>query len=351
MKKLLKLSLQFFGGEGAGAGASGAGSAGEGGGQASGVDATAAAEQRLREMGVPEGKAKQRASKFASRMPSAEAPKATNVATAATSDSTPTEEGKDTNVPTTRMSWDDIKRDPEYKRAYDNDMQRAIMARVKAEKAKSQPASEALAAMTPAIELMARKYGLDAKNMDYKALAEAISNDDAYYEQKALEMGTSVETARRFEQLEREVERYKEAENITIQQQANRNYIMRLDQQAQAMKVMFPGFDLRTELQNPAFKRLVDPKIGLSVEDAYYTVHRKEIEAAQMQVAAQKTAEKISNAIQSGSKRPDESGSSSQAPSVSMFDYRKASPKQREDFKKSLREKWAKGEKVYPGQR
>lgn len=343
MKKLLRLSLQFFGGEGAGAGASGAGSAGEGGGQASGVDATAAAEQRLREMGVPEGKAKQRASKFASRMPSAEETKATDVATAATNDSTPTEEGKDTNVPTT-MNWDDFMAIPENNKR----MQTTIQSRLKSEKASSQAMREAMEAMTPAIELMARKYGLDAKNMDYKALAEAISNDDAYYEQRALELGTSVETAKRIDQLERAEERRKAQDAINLEEQNRRNHIMRLAQQAEALKVTFPGFDLRAELDNPQFARLVDPKIGMSVEDAYHAVHRKEIQAAQMQYAAQKTAEQVSNAIQAGQKRPDESGASSQAPSVSTFDYRKASPKQREDFKKSLREKWAKGEKVYP---
>ena len=70
-----------------------------------------------------------------------------------------------------------------------------------------------------------------------------------------------------------------------------------------------------------------------------------------MQVTAQKTAEKISNAIASGSRRPNESGTSSQAPSVSTFDYAKASPEQREAFKKDLRARMARGEKVYPGQR
>ena len=69
-----------------------------------------------------------------------------------------------------------------------------------------------------------------------------------------------------------------------------------------------------------------------------------------MQVTAQKTAEKISNAIASGSRRPDESGTSSQAPSVSTFDYRNASRDQREALKKRIREAAARGEKLYPGQ-
>jgi hypothetical protein len=95
---------------------------------------------------------------------------------------------------------------------------------------------------------------------------------------------------------------------------------------------------------------MTSPNVGISVEDAYYAVHRNEIQTASMQIAAQKTAEKLSNAIQSGSRRPDESGVSSQAPSVSTFDYRNASRDQREALKKRIRDAAARGEKLYPGQ-
>lgn len=349
MKELFKLDLQLFGGEGAGAGATGASTAGEGGGQASGVDATAAAEQKLREMGVPEAKAKQRASKVAARMPAAEVKSEPKTATAAVNDSTHTEEQREAPQ-AQRLSWDDIKRDPEYKKAYDSEMQKAIMARLKSERASSQSSRDAMQAMEPAIELMARKYGLDAKNMDYKALAEAINNDDAYYEQKAMELGTTVETAKRVDQLERDAERRKQQEAITIEQKARRDHVMKLVEQGEALKATFPNFDLRAELQNPQFARLVDPKVGLRVEDAYHIVHRKEIQAAQMQYAAQKTAENMSNAIQAGQKRPDEAGSTSQAPSVSNFDYRSASPEQRQALKAKIRAAAARGEKLYPGQ-
>ena len=346
MKKLLKLNLQLFGGESTGAGASSASSTGESGGQASGVDATAAAEQRLKELGVPEGKAKQRASRVASRIPTAEVKSTPDTATAAVKDNTPTE-AKVANTPT-RLSWEDIKRDPEYKKAYDNEMQKAIMSRLNSERTASQYAKDAISAMTPAIEVMARKYGLDAKNMDYRALADAINNDDAYYEQKAIEMGTSVETAKRVDQLERDAERRKAQDQINIQEQMRKNHIMKLVQQGETLKTMFPSFDLRAELQNPQFARLVDPRIGMSVEDAYHAVHRKEIQAAQMKYAAEKTAENMSNAIKSGQKRPDEAGSTSQAPSVSTFDYRNASREQRAALKAQILQAAARGEKVYP---
>lgn len=341
MKENFKLNLQLF--------AEGAGASGEGGGEASpGDNATAAAEQRLRELGVPEAKIRRSASKVASKMPAPvvktteEAPKEeTNVESAATEEKPTTEDTKDQTPP--RMSWEEIMKDPEYNK----EMQAVVRSRLKSEKS----AEEALGKMAPAIEVMARKYGLDVKNLDYEALAKAINDDDAYYEEKALEMGTSVETAKRVDQMERDTERQKAQNERTLQEQAIQQHFVKLQQQGEALKKTFPSFDLRTELQNPAFARMTAPNVGISVEDAYYAVHRNEIQTAAMQVTAQKTAEKISNAIQSGSRRPDESGASSQAPSVSTFDYAKASREQREAFKADLRARMARGEKVYPGQR
>ena len=125
---------------------------------------------------------------------------------------------------------------------------------------------------------------------------------------------------------------------------------MRMEREGEALKKVFPQFDLRTELQNPAFARMTAPGTGImSVEDAYRAVHRKEIEAAQSQVIAQQTAQKISNAIQAGSRRPDENGTSGQGPSVATFDYSKASREQREDLKQRIRAAAARGEKLYPG--
>lgn len=343
MKENFKLNLQLFA-DGASSGASG----GEGGGEGatSGDNATAAAEQRLRELGVPEAKIRKSASKVASKMPTQTAQTAVeqkeeaNVESATTQQKPTTE---DTGATPQRMSWDEIMKDPEYNKQ----MQAVVRSRLKSEKS----AEEALGKMAPAIEVMARKYGLDAANMDYEALAKAINDDDAYYEDKALEMGVSIETAKKVDQMERDSERQKAVEQRTLQEQKIQQHFVRLEQQAEAMKKVFPNFDLRTELSNPAFARMTSPNVGISVEDAYYAVHRNEIQTAAMQVTAQKTAEKISNAIQSGSRRPDESGASSQAPSVSTFNYAKASREQRDAFKKDLRAKWALGEKVYPGQR
>lgn len=340
MKENFKLNLQLFAGEGATG-------TGEGGGQApSGENATAAAEQKLRELGVPEDKIRKRVSKVASKMPTTTANAApveqktedTKAETTPPQDN-PTEEKAETPA---RMSWDEIMKDPEYNKQ----MQAVVQSRLKSAKG----AEEALGKIAPALEVLARKYELDPANMDYDALAKKINDDDSYYEDKALEMGVSVETAKKVDQMERETERQKAQEQRTLQEQKIQQHFVKLEQQADAMKKVFPNFDLRTELQNPAFARMTAPNVGISVEDAYYAIHRNEIQTAAMKITAQKTAEKISNAIQSGSRRPDESGVSSQAPSVNTFDYRNASRDQREALKKRIRDAAARGEKLYPGQ-
>ena len=338
MKENFKLNLQLFAGEGTG---------GEGGeGATSGENASVAAEQRLRELGVPEDKIRKRANS-ASVKASATTAKAAQV-----SDTTQqaNEQGAaaDTHAEETktetpnRMSWDEIMADPEYNKQ----MQSVVQSRLRTAKT----AEDNLAKLTPAVELLARRYGLDPANMDYEALTKAINDDDSYYEDKALEMGVSVETAKKIDRQERDTAREKAQNERTLQEQRIQQHFMKLEREGEAMKNVFPNFDLRKELQNPAFARMTSPNVGISVEDAYYAVHRNEIQTAAMQVTAQKTAQKISNSIQAGNRRPDESGTSSQAPSVTTFDYRKADKAQREALKQRIYAAAARGEKLYPGQ-
>ena len=330
------LNLQLFAGEGAGDGG--------GEGAATGENSADAGHQRLLELGVPADKIrKNRAYKLnAPAQKPAEAgqeaakePQANEQAAAA---EPPTEEKTDSPK---RMSWDEIMADPEYNKQ----MQATVQSRLRGAKG----AEEAMGKLMPALELLARKHGQDPAKMDYDALAKAISNDESYYEDKALEMGVDIETAKKIDQQERDTARQQRLEEQTIQQQKIQQHIQKLEQQGEAMKAKFPGFDLRKEMQNPAFMRMTSPNVGISVEDAYFAVHRNEIMTAGMQVAAQKTAQKMSNAIQAGSRRPQENGTTGQAPSVSTFDYRTASKQQREALKQQIRAFAARGEKLYPG--
>lgn len=350
MKSLFRLNLQFFADGGAAAGTAAASS--EGGSTANtGENATAAAEQKLRELGVPEDKIRKRASKYASRMPkqtesapvvTEDTKKADEVVSAPTENNDPTDEKVATNNPSKRMTWDEIMADPEY----NQQMQSLMSKRLKSAK----NAEDNLAKLTPALEVLCRKYNLDPTNMDYEALGKAVEDDDEYYEDKALEMGVSAETARKVDKLERESARAIAQAERTAQEQQIQQHFQHLEQQGAELKKTFPGFDLKTELKNPAFARMTAPNIGISVADAYYAIHRDEIRAAESQVIAQQTATKMSNAMQANTRRPSESGTSSQAPSVNTFDYRKATPEQRAELKKRIFAAAANGEKLYPGQ-
>ena len=326
------LNLQLFAGEGAGDGG--------GEGAATGENNAAAGHQRLLELGVPEDKIRKNrayklkgtAPKAAEEQPKAQEPKAQQAAAA----TDPTEEKTDATP--TRKSFKELLEDPEYNR----EMQAIVQSRLRGAK----EAETNMGKLAPALELLARRHGQDPANPDYEALAKAISDDESFYEDKALEMGVSVETAKRIDQQERDTARQQREEQRTLEQQKLEQHILKIQQQGEEMKKVFPNFDLRKELQDPRFARMTAPNVGMSVEDAYYAIHRKEIQAAAMQVTAQKTAQKISNDIQAGRRRPSENGTSGQAPSVTTFDYRSMSPEQR----KSLKDRIRSGEKVYPGQ-
>ena len=212
-----------------------------------------------------------------------------------------------------RLTWEEIKADPEYSR----EMQLMVQQRLK----KAKTAQENMTKLEPVLAQMARTYGMDPENPDYDALAKAVT--------------ANVST---------------QADRRAARERVMQRHYQSLLQQSRSMEKKYPGFDLRKEMKNPVFVRLVSPNGGVSVEDAYYTVHRREIGKAAMQVAAQRAARQISNAIHSGMERPRENGTSSHGPSVTAFDYRTASREQRDALKQRIRQAGARGEKIYPGE-
>lgn len=341
--------LQLFAGEGGAAGGDGAAAGADGAAAQTGVNTPDAGEARLRELGVPESVLQKRANRRGNRaqsaaQPAQEAQPAPEQQAAAAEETAPEESNtEETAEKPVRMTWDEIMADPEY----NQQMQQTIQARLRTAKA----AEDQMSKLAPAIELLARRYGLDARNLDADALTKAINDDDTYYEDKALEMGVPVETAKLIDRNEREAARLQEQQRQAQEQQMFQEHIRNLQQQGEELKKTFRNFDLATELRNPAFARMTSPGVGLSVEDAYYAVHRKEIQTASMQVTAQKTAQQMANAIRAGQTRPVENGTSAQAPSVTSFDYTHASREQREALKREIRQAAAQGRKIYPGQR
>ncbi len=328
-----KLQIFADGGGDGGAGAAPAGNAG--------APEAAAPEQsyesRLEALGVPKDKIRKRSKAAQAPEQTAQQAEQTEHEAAEQDDAAEQAETKETSH---KPTWDELMADPDY----NQQMQKIVSERVK----KSKAAETQLSKLAPALEMLSGYYGVDADDMD--ALVQAIDNDNRMYEEKADAMGVPLDVAKRMEQLERKDKQHQEEAAQAEEQNRLMLHVEGLRQEGEELKKTFPSFDLKAELNNPTFRRLTAPGSGLSVADAYYAVHRKEIQAAAAQVTAQRVAEKLSNSIQSNAKRPNEAGASAQAPTVSSFDPTKMSKQQREDLRRRIHEAAAKGTKLYPGQ-
>lgn len=204
----------------------------------------------------------------------------------------------------------------EYKDIYDAKMQDAMQKRVKNIKESEKEAVDKYNAITPILEMLANKYGVDAT--DAKAIAKAIEEDNSYYEEEALEKGISVEQLKEIRKLERENAEFKKAkEEADRRENANKIYAQWMEQE-QKTKSVYPNFSLQNEMQNPQFVNLL--RSNIDVQTAFEVIHKDEIIPAAMQYTAKQVEEKISNKIIANGARPTENGNSSQGASVTKSD-------------------------------
>ena len=307
-------------------------------GQDTGVNASAVAGQtveptqadRLRELGVPESKLKR--AKYSQKAAPQKQQQTTAQAAAAETQEV-TEETKDTAK---RLSWDEIMADPEY----NGEMQKVV----KAAKEKLKTSAEGLEKLAPAIQLIAKKYGVDAG--DYEAISKAVVDDDAYYEERAMELGVTTDVAKQLDKSEKMMRAAEEQQQKFINEQKLMEHIGKLNRQAIELQQKYPDFNLSKELNNPTFARLTAPDLNLPLEDAYELVHREEIKENIRQAALKASIQQVSNAVQSNKNRPNDGVSKSSNASVQTFNYQNATKAQREALKARIRS----GEKIFPGQ-
>lgn len=343
MRTIKWLGLQLFA-DGASAGAAGNG----GDGAATGVSADDAGRQVLRDLGVPEDRINKRAKSFAKRMQRNGTPMQTashvaeeeQAAAAEKPEQTAEEPAKEQK----RLTWDEIMADPEY----NGEMQKVVQARLKTARA----AQENLDKLSPVIEALCEKHGIDPKHPDYDALSNALKKDDPRIEKTAIQLGVSRETAERLVTSEDDAKRLREVnerrEKEAAQENLNRmqaEHYQKLKRQEADLKKIYPAFDLDTELKNKDFLRLTAPGSILNLEQAYHALHYKEINAAAAQVTAQMTAEKMAASIRSNGARPQENGTSAAAPSAAKFDPRMMTRQERDDIRRRVKA----GERVILG--
>ena len=222
----------------------------------------------------------------------------------------------------------------EYKDLYDARVQNTIQQRLKGQK----ETVDKYNALAPTLEILAKKYGVDAT--DVKALNKAIEEDDSYFEEEALEKGISVEQLKEIKKIERE--------NATLRQQmeeqnrrdnANRFYAQMMEQ-AESVKAVYPSFDLRAEMQNPRFVDLL--RNNVDVRTAYEVLHKDDIIPAAMQFAAKTAEQKLTNNIIANGARPTENGNASQGATVVKSDVSQLSKADRQEIIRRVQ----RGEKI-----
>ena len=202
-----------------------------------------------------------------------------------------------------------------FKAQYDARMQNTIQKRIK----DSKETAQKLEAVSPILEMLGKKYGVDAS--DINALNKAIEEDDSYYEAEALERDMTVDQLKMFKKLERENKDYARRESERQKQEkAERLHSVWL-QQEQATKQVYPSFNMEAELQNPEFVNLITNNVD--VKTAYEVIHREEIIPAAMQFAAQAVEQNISKKIAANGVRPSENGTGSRASAVVKSDVSK----------------------------
>lgn len=123
--------------------------------------------------------------------------------------------------------------------------------------------------------------------------------------------------------------------------EAARRRLMEIIDEAEKAKEIYPSFELDREFEDPVFRRLMSA--GVPAISAYELIHRDEVNALLIEKAVRQAEKRIASAVSSGTKIPDENGSSPSAASLSSVDPRNLTKEQR----KSIREKVRRGESIY----
>jgi hypothetical protein len=222
----------------------------------------------------------------------------------------------------------------EFKDLYDARVQDTVQKRLKG----SKETVEKYEALTPTLEILAKKYGVDAS--DIKALNAAIEEDDSYFEEEALEKGITVQQLKEIRKVEREnAELKRQMEEQNRKDNAAQQYATWM-RQAEEAKQLYPNLNFEAETQNPQFRQLL--MSGIDVGTAYLVVHKDEVIPAAMQYTAKTVEQKLTNKVIANGARPAENGNSSQSATVVKSDVSQLSKADRQEIIRRVQ----RGEKI-----
>lgn len=202
----------------------------------------------------------------------------------------------------------------EYKDLYDKRVQDTIQKRLKGSAGIVQKYRE----LSPALELLGRRYGVDAT--DPEALRRAIQED-------APASGDE-EESKAPEQTE------------TLRQERARRQLSDWLRQAEVTKSRYPSFDLQQEARDPRFRSLL--RSGVPLQTAFEVLHQQEILPAAMAYSARRAEERMADSVIAGQLRPAEGAMGGQSPVLSKRDVKCLTRAERDEIDRRV----ARGEKI-----
>lgn len=216
--------------------------------------------------------------------------------------------------------------------------------------AKTQAAQrQADARYEPLMKALAEKYGTTPDDLD--GIMEALKGpvkDDAYYNALAMQMGTSVENARKMDELQTQNQRMQRAQQRQAQLAARQRQAAQVQQiqenwrrQDAEMQKKYPGFNFAEERKNPDFAAIL--RAGGSLEAAYQATHFGQLVSQAQAATAQQVEQGVVNRIEQRGRRPAENGISPAAAGVApVKDVRKLSARDCEELERRA----ARGERI-----
>ena len=150
--------------------------------------------------------------------------------------------------------------------------------------------------------------GYGVSPTDVNALTKAIEDDDALYTAEAIEKGITPQQVKAQKKMQREMNALRaEIERRDARDKADEQY-MRWVEQAKGVKGVYGNFELREELANPEFARLLNA--GIDMKTAFEVIHQDELIPAAMQAAAKAAASQAAKSAAANAARPMENGTS-----------------------------------------
>lgn len=224
--------------------------------------------------------------------------------------------------------------DGEYKEQYTEMFQKSFNRRF----AETKEMEQTISSQKPIVDMLLQKYKI--ADGDMAKLQQAIEQDDTYWASAAEESGMTIEQYKAVQKLQRDSEELHQLRRKMQGEQQAQQQMAKWYQEAEGLKQKFPTFDFRTEIQNRDFQGML--RAGVSVENAYRTLHMDEITEATARAAAQTASQQMAANIKAKAARPAENGTSRQSAAIVKSDVHSLS---REDRAEVIR-RAMRGEKI-----